>query len=328
MKIILEHLPLKEPHILHSDFPHKKIPCVATIGVFDGIHRGHQHILKEVVTQARGRGIASLMVTFDVPPQRLLKKEFAGTIMNFDQKKTCLTRTGIDYVWFLRTTDRLLGLSAQNFLIHLLRHFSIKLLCVGEGFRFGRGSHADSVTLDRLARRYGFALEVIKKRTMRGRVVSSSLIRRAIEAGNFSTARRFLGRDYIVAGRVVRGRGIGRTLGFPTANIICEDYVIPKTGVYAAVVRANGRLYRAAVNIGTHPTVVPLSRRIVEAHCLDFHGSLTGHTIEILFIKRMRDERKFPSRARLVQAINKDVEKIKRNYSFRGKKVFSSCLKI
>ncbi|MDD5583531.1 MAG: bifunctional riboflavin kinase/FAD synthetase [Candidatus Omnitrophica bacterium] len=324
MKVISGHPTFPALRYSGLSISHRKIPCLATIGVFDGIHTGHQRILREVTKESRRQGVASLVITFDIPPQVILKKHFDGCISTLKEKERLLKAQGIEYVWFLTTTSHLLKLSADEFLRHIFKYFTITTLFVGEGFAFGYKAKTGIESLMRLSKKYHFDLVVVRKHRLMGKIVSSSLIRECIGQGKFTRVKKFLGRDYTLEGNVVRGRGIGVQLKFPTANIETGSQVIPKKGVYAGIACVGTRTKLAAINIGTNPTVGELPEIVVEAHLIGFNKNIFGRNIKIFFLQRLRKEKKFSSQRALRDAIAHDIKTIIKKYPLLYKKYLNN----
>lgn len=300
--------------VIYEVLPKHIVPCVATIGTFDGVHRGHQKIIKAVITAARKRRVASLVITFDRHPRLVLNKQFGGCVTTLEDKKAILAGTGIDYAWFLKTACGILEYRAHNFLSWAKKYFDFKELIVGDDFRFGKDALHGAHTMDTLAKKFGFRYRVLSKQKISGKVISSSRVRELILAGDVKAACRLLGRDYSFKGEVVTGEGKGRILGFPTANICAGGHIIPGNGVYAARVCVNNKKYPAAVNIGTKPTVSSTGELTIEAHILNFKKNIVGKTIEIFFLDKLRGEKKFSSKEDLIEAIARDIEYIKKYY--------------
>ena len=289
----------------------KQLSCVATIGTFDGVHLGHKKIIDTVMTAAHKHKLASLIITFDRHPRLVLKKPFTGSITALEDKKEIFARTGIDYVWLLKTDSGVLDYSAHDFLSLVKKYFYIKELIVGDDFRFGKDALHGAHNLDKLASEFGFTSRVVKKMLISGKAVSSTYIRELIRSGDIVRANKFLGRAYSFKGVVVSGRGNGRKLGFPTANIRVGEHIIPANGVYAGKCRVGKKVYPAAINIGTNPTITGSDKLTIEAHLLNFKKNITGRKIELFFLKRLRAEKKFPSRNALTAAIARDVERVR-----------------
>jgi riboflavin kinase/FMN adenylyltransferase len=324
--------------IIYKELPSKRKRCVVTIGVFDGIHLGHQFILREVKKHARKEGISSLVITFDIPPYVLLGKKFLGYLSSFEEKKKLLEFIGIDYLWVLKVNKYIIKLSEVEFLKYISRYFCIKEMVVGDDFRFGYKGKGNIYSLKRLSRIFKFNLVILKKKRKKGEVISSSLIRMMIKKGDFKRVKMFLGREYSFRGRVRRGEGIGEKVGFPTANIDVSGYIIPPHGVYAAYVYMGKRKYLGAVNVGIRPTVSSSShnKRVLrfsydrerphilpfklchcrfEVHIINFHRYIYGKIINVVLLEKIRREKKLPSLQKLKEEIKKDIEYILKKYS-------------
>ena len=306
--------------VIYKKILSKRINCVATIGVFDGVHLGHKFILEKLRKKSRQLNVPSLVVTFDVPPQILLQKknrrvkEFPGFLADIEDKAVFLKEEGIDYAWFLKTNAPLLRLSGRKFLDYLFKHFIIKHFIIGEDFRFGHNGKANIRYLEKISKCYGFKVTVLTKIAKAKHTISSSLLRRLIKKSRFEKVENFLGRKFYIKGKVIKGKGYGRKLGFPTANIDYDGYVIPRDGVYAAYVEVDKKQYLSAANIGISPTIFESQEKILEAHILNLRKNILGKKIKIRFIKRLRNEKKFFSENELKQAIAKDINYIKKHY--------------
>ena len=308
--------------VIYRKLPSNKIKCIATIGVFDGIHLGHRFILEKLKKEAYRRKAPSLVITFDVPPETILEKscrhkpdEFHGFLTDMEEKKNILSFCGIDYLWFLKTNRPFFKLSGKEFIEYLFRYFSPKHLLVGEDFRFGYKGKSGIRYLEKISNKYGFDVTVLKKLRRNGKIISSSLIRQLIKNAAFGRIKNFLGRDYFIKGKIVKGSGLGRKLGYPTANINHDGYVIPLSGIYAAIIEINGTRYLCAVNIGERPSINKSTEKILEAHIINFKRNILGKKIKLWFIQKIRDEKKFSSKENLIKAIAKDVLYIRKHYS-------------
>lgn len=312
--------------VISNRLPFKKVRCVATVGVFDGIHLGHQFILKKVKETARKKGLAALLITFDIPPQQFLSKKnllhhrrpekaFTGSLTARDEKTALISSLGIDYLWFLKTKKSLLSLSARDFINYIQRYFKIEKLIVGDDFRFGHRGRGDLRRLKLLANEHRFELSIIKKKANNKKVISSSLIRQLIQKGQLKEAKQLLGRNFSLRGKVFKGKGRGLRLGFPTANIFASDYVIPACAVYAASVVLEKKIYLAAVNVGLRPTFCKIKGPIIEAHILNLKKNILGKIIKIVFLEKIRKEKKFSSSKALKTAIGKDIKYVTAKYS-------------
>ncbi|MFO8053450.1 MAG: bifunctional riboflavin kinase/FAD synthetase [Candidatus Omnitrophota bacterium] len=295
--------------LIYKNFPFNKVNnCVVTIGVFDGVHRGHQYILNKIKLQAKKRGKISLVISFDVPPEKILdpKKKFKGYLTDYQQKASLIESLGIDYLWILKTEPDLLRLSASRFLSYINKYFLIDEMVVGSDFRFGIKAGAGTSQLNQLADNYGFNLKIIDKKSFAGTLVSSSFIRELIKSSRINQVKKFLGRNYSLRGQVIKGKGVGRQLGFPTANLDTFDYTLPEPGVYAAYSKVGDKDFLAAVNV---------SKKDFEVHLLNFSGDILSSIIEVTFLEKMRDEINFQSRSQLAKQIQKDIQNITSKYS-------------
>jgi len=313
--------------VIYKKLPSKKVDCVATIGVFDGVHLGHRFILKEVKKKATELKLPSLVITFDSLPQHFLHKHglrigikpirpYQGYIIDRSEKISRIGELGIDYLWLLKSTKGLLSLTAKEFIDYLDNYFNIKHLVIGQDFRFGCQRRGDYAYLKNISKRCDFRLSLVKKKSKNKQAISSSLIRNLIKQGDIVKANQLLGRNFTLKGKVCKGRGLGKKLGFPTANVVISDYVVPGNGVYAAYVCIKKKLYLSAVNIGYRPTFLEkkTKKKAVEAHIINFQNNVLGEIIKIIFLKRIRNENKFSSSDQLSQSIKKDINYLTATY--------------
>jgi riboflavin kinase / FMN adenylyltransferase len=281
-------------------------PTALTIGVFDGVHRGHRHVLDEV--HRRGDGLDRAVLTFDRHPLAVVAPDQAPAMLTtVAQRLELLAAAGIDVTGVLAFDDGLRGLPAAGFVERLVAGvFRAEVVVVGEDFRFGRGREGDVDLLAREGRRYGFdvvGLELLGETAP----VSSTAIRRAVRAGEVAAAADALGHPYQLRGTVVAGDGRGRRIGVPTANLDLPDgIVMPADGVYAARAGVDGERGPAVVNVGVRPTFDGRSR-VVEVHLMGVDVDLYGRELEVDFVERVRDERRFDDVAALVAQIEADV---------------------
>lgn len=295
--------------------PHGHPVCLA-IGVFDGVHLGHQQILRRALADARQHDGLALIVTFDRHPNAVVAPDrVPPQIYPLPQKLRSLAATGADALLVCEFTPEFRRQTGEAFLRGLARDLGrLGSVCVGADFVFGHQRSGDVALLRRLGAELGFPVHGLAALALDGEIVSSTRIRAAIQAGDCAAASQMLGRPYAVAGTVVAGDRRGRQLGFPTANLALPGLALPPDGVYAARVRRveAGRLapdsWRAVLNIGVRPTVnTGAPERRFEVHVLDFSGDLYGVELEVEFVARLRDERKLPSLAALQAQIAADV---------------------
>lgn len=284
---------------------------VVTIGVFDGVHRGHQQIIGHAVKRAAERGLRSVVVTFDPHPSEVVRPGSHPTVLSEQERKAeLIERLGVDVLCVLPFTPEFSRLSAEAF-VHdvLVEHLYAALVVVGENFRFGHKAAGDVALLSRLGRTFGFAVEGAPLVSDDDTVFSSTYIRACVAAGDVGAATAALGRPHRIDGVVVRGDRRGRLLGYPTANLLPRPHAaIPADGVYAAWLVRDKSADRlpAAVSIGTNPTFAGQQRR-VEAHVLDFHEDLYGEQVSLDFIARLREMRTYDTVELLVAQIERDI---------------------
>jgi len=283
---------------------------VVTIGVFDGVHRGHQEIIGHTVKRARELGLQSVVVTFDPHPSEVVRPGSHPPVLTEPARKAeLMEQLGVDVLCAIPFTLEFSRLSAEAF-VHdvLVAHLHAAVVVVGENFRFGHRAAGDVPLLRRLGRTFGMAVEDAPLVEGDDTVFSSTYIRSCVDAGDVTAAARALGRPHRVEGVVIRGDRRGRELGFPTANLLTGPYAaVPADGVYAAwLVRGRGERLPAAVSIGTNPTFSGRERR-VEAFVLDFDGDLYGERLALDFVAHLREQRIYTGIDPLVAQIQDDV---------------------
>jgi riboflavin kinase/FMN adenylyltransferase len=286
---------------------------IATVGVFDGVHLGHVKILEIVSSRARELGLTAAVLTFDPHPDEVLGKlkteRFLLTTRH--EKEILITNLGIDVAMVIKFTAAMARLDTASF-VHefLLKSLRLKELVVGHDFRMGRDRKGDRALFSSLGARSGFSVVDVEAVLVDGIPVSSTRVREAVMAGDMDLAAKLLGRAYSLEGLVVRGDGIGTSLGFPTANLsVHEKKLLPPDGVYAGYAEVGGRTLKAAINIGLRPSVGG-EAKLVEAYIIGFGEEILSQTVTLTFVVRMRPEIKFPDREELKRAIARDVEKI------------------
>ncbi len=287
--------------------------CLA-IGVFDGVHLGHQQIIRQTVADARSHDAVALVVTFDRHPNAVVAPDrVPPQIFSRSQKFRAVEALGADALLEIHFDKAFSEKSGDVFIRELARDLGrIHSICVGADFVFGHRRSGDVGLLKKLGAELGFQVHGLAAVSLDGRVVSSTRIREMIRAGNFDAASQMLGRPYAIRGCVVAGDQLGQQLGFPTANLDAANLLLPPPGVYSAVATLNGQSYRAALNIGLRPTVAETKPQLrVEAHLLDFSGQLYGMELELEIGVKLRDERRFGSLAELREQIVRDVAAVR-----------------
>lgn len=299
-------------------------PLIA-IGVFDGVHRGHQAILTEMVEDARQTGGTALMLTFHPHPQKVIRPSEAPPLLQtWKQKEEGLAELGLDALIRLPFTRRLSLLSPREFVEQVLSPLKPREVRVGANFRFGHRREGDYRTLAELGEEYDFSVRPTEVVQFRGDRISSTRIRRLLSQGRVGLAKRLLGRTYEIRGTVVRGAGRGADLGFPTANLEIENELIPAPGVYATRACFGGRKLAGATNIGYRPTIEEEPEVLtVETFLLDFDENLYGRHMSLEFCLRLRAERRFASVDALQHQMERDVEVVRR-YARRAARFFDT----
>jgi riboflavin kinase / FMN adenylyltransferase len=294
-----------------SGLPPDVTRTAVTVGSFDGVHRGHQDVLRQLVTRARNLGVHSLLVTFDPHPLEVVNPAAAPRLLTVgDEKLEVLAESGVDFVAVLPFTPALAAFSAERFVDEiLLSRFRMHDLLMGHDHRFGHNRSGDATTMRRLGSERGFDVGVVPAVTVNGgQSVSSTAIRRAIAGGDLEGAFRGLGRHYSLGGRVVEGTRRGRLLGFPTANVPIPGprKLLPPEGVYAVRVQTPRGPHDGMLNLGPRPTFGD-SEAVVEAHLFDANVDLYGAPVRIDFVARLRDTQRFSGVDALVAQLHKDA---------------------
>ncbi|MEB3016756.1 bifunctional riboflavin kinase/FAD synthetase [Capnocytophaga ochracea] len=284
-------------------------PTVLTIGTFDGVHLGHQKIIERVVTTARQEGLLATIFTFFPHPRMVVQHDKSLKLIHtLEEKKQLLQRLGVDLLVVQPFNEAFAQLTAEEFVSTILvQHLNVKKVIIGYDHRFGRNRTANINDMRLFGEKYGFAVEEISVQEVDEVSVSSTKIREALNKGDVTTAEHYLGTPYSLTGTVVHGLKLGRTLGYPTANIqVTEDYkLIPKDGVYAVYSYIGRRKVYGMMSIGKNPTIEGKGASI-EVYFFDFNGNLYDRELTIYFVKYLREERKFSSVALLKKQLQDD----------------------
>lgn len=286
-----------------------KKPIAVALGNFDGVHRGHQQLIKQCVTESRERGWESCVITFEPHPVLVLAKHREFKLLNtYEQKYRLIAELGVDYLCLLSFDSALAGLPPEDFVQrYLIKVFNLQKVFVGFNFTFGDRGRGTSATLEELGRQNGFAVGVLEPVVIEKEVVSSSLIREKYKTGNIVEAARLLGYWPVLEGKVVPGEQRGRKMGFPTANLELPDYILlPSYGVYAAFAEVKGQQYQAIINVGVKPTFGS-EKPTVEAYIFDYHEDLYQQNLKLRLVDKIRPERKFDGLDDLKEQITMDV---------------------
>lgn len=290
--------------------PHEVTSTVATVGTFDGVHRGHLDVIARLVREAARAGLPSLLITFEPHPLEVLNPQAAPLILTTrGEKLDALEGTGLDFVAIVPFTAELAQFSAEEFVDNVLRsQYRMAELLIGHDHGFGRRREGDVDLLRRLGASRGFRVDVVPPvSTAEGEVVSSTLVRKAVAAGDLTAAAAGLGRPYTVRGEVVAGEARGRGLGYPTLNVLPESprKLLPPDGVYAVEVDTPRGRFGGMLNVGGRPTFAD-ERRTIEVHLFDASGDFYGDVVRVGFVARLRDTMRFDGPAALMAQLGRD----------------------
>ncbi len=282
-----------------------------TIGVFDGVHRGHRHLIGALVQEARSAGVLAGVLTFKNHPITVLRPGVEVRFLTgLDERVRLLKELGVDFVVPVRFDRELAGLSSRDFLLRLYEKLRMRRLIVGPDFAMGRDRDGTLETLPAIGESIGFTFEFVDLMTDTAGVVKSTTIRNSITEGDVSRAARLLGRNFAVNGVVGHGEERGRELGFPTANLnVPPEFIFPGDGIYAAWAHLESGTYMAAASIGVRPTFDDGENRTIEAYLLDFSGNIYDQPLRLEFVRRLRGEEKFDTVQALLDQMDEDVSR-------------------
>jgi riboflavin kinase/FMN adenylyltransferase len=293
-----------------------------TLGVFDGLHLGHQRIMQRVVERAAATASVATVITFDPHPRAVLHPENAPPLLQtLDQRLANFEFLGIKQAIVIRFDQAFAAIDAESFLADVAyERLQAREVYLGAGFGFGKNRAGNIELLRDMSRRLGFVADEVEEVRLRGTRISSSMIRRLLADGKVNRARAMLGRPYGVEGQIIHGLKRGRTIGFPTANLKPVNRVIPKYGVYATATLIDGIWRRSITNVGVRPTFDEEKLPSIETFVFDFDGDLYGDVLRVRFLHRIRDERKFGGIDELKTQIEKDSERALSYFARRGVK--------
>jgi riboflavin kinase/FMN adenylyltransferase len=299
--------------------------CVATIGNFDGVHLGHQAVLGQLAEQAAVMGLPTTVITFEPQPQEYFSHgDVPPRLTRLREKLQALRRFSVDRVLCLAFNRALAEMEPEAFIREVLvTGLGLRYLVVGDDFRFGKGRRGDFAMLQQAGREHGFEVVHMHTFSIDGERVSSTRIREALQAGDLSLAAQMLGRPYRMSGRVAHGNRLGRTIGFPTANIFLHRKKTPVDGVFAVeMFGIEGEPVRGVANVGTRPTVDG-TRSLLEVHLFDFSAEIYGRHVHVDFLHRIREERRFDSFDALKAQIMQDAEQAKEFFTAKTRRAQS-----
>lgn len=297
-------------------------PTVLTLGVFDGLHLGHQAIMRTVVSRAKKINAVPTAITFDPHPRSVVNPENAPPLLQtLDQRLAALEFLGIWQTIIVRFNREFAAQDAEKFLREtIFERLQAREIYLGKGFAFGKNRGGNIELLRKLSAELGFFADEVPEVCLRGTRISSSKIRERLAAGKVNLARRMLGRPYGVEGKIIHGFERGRTIGFPTANLKPQNRVIPRYGVYATATLINDVWRRSITNVGVRPTFADETAPSIETYVFDFDGDLYGDVLRVRFLRRIRDERKFGGIEELKAQISNDSKRALNYFSHQGVK--------
>ena len=300
---------------------------VVTIGNFDGIHKGHQVLIEKATEYAKKNNVISTVFTFNNHPVNYFKPNSIKNIITNNDKIKILKTLGVDYIINIPFDEYMTKISGYDFVKDILiDKLGAKKIIVGHDFTFARNKEGNIDLLKELSKKNGFLLEIVNPVKIDDIRISSSYIRKLILDGKVEDARKYLGRNYKLSGEVIHSKKLGRTIGFPTANIsIDENIIIPKVGIYATKVYVNGTIYYGATNVGYNPTVNG-NKLSIETNILEFNDDIYGKIITIEFLERIRDEKKFNGIEELKEQLQKDTKYIYKVY-LQNNKIYDTINK-
>ena len=287
-------------------------PLFLAIGVFDGVHRGHEAVISTSAAHARSEKGTPVVVTFDPHPEKVLRPNEAPHLLTATKHKIALIRNlDVAHLLIIKFDIQFAATPPEDFVQQLTAHSKpLREICVGHEWSFGKDRRGNLDLLKKLGGHFDFNVVGIPPVKVNGTVVSSTAIRRAIEHGDFAKAAEMLGREYTILGTVVRGDNLGKKIGFPTANLSAHSEQFPPNGVYLADAWIGGTLHHGVVNLGIRPTVSSgKSERVLEIHLLDFNRDIYGEDVEVRFVRYLRPEKKFENIDALIRQIDADVRK-------------------
>ena len=297
--------------ILHSIAELSELPgpLVLAIGVFDGVHLGHRAVIQRALTDARAAGGTAVVVTFDPHPARVLRPEQSPLLLTCIQhKQQLISALGVENLLIVPFDKTVAAMEPSEFIREIATAAKpLRQICVGENWSFGKGRTGNIHLLKILGEKMGFAAIGIPDVQMNERPVSSTVIRNAVQAGDITTAAKLLGRSFSILGTVVAGRKMGRTIGFPTANLATNNEQLPPNGVYAVTMQLRGKHLPGVANVGVRPTLEDAGARVCEVHLFDYTWDFYGEEVEVSFLRFIREERKFQTLDALRDQIAQDV---------------------
>lgn len=291
-------------------------PTVISLGKFDGIHRGHELLLEQLLRK-KGMGLSTVIFTFDIPPKKVLEAGEAKVLTTNEEKMHMFDSFGIDYLIECPFIPEVMNMEPEDFIEMLVKKLSVKCIVAGDDFCFGRNRRGNYQMLQEYAKRLSYEAIILPKMKEEERDISSTYVREEIVAGRIEMANKLLGYPYFVSGTVKHGNKIGRTIGFPTINLIPpENKLLPPYGVYITKVTIDGIVYHGITNVGCKPTIEGQNPVGIETYILDFSQDIYDKAVIVTFMKKIRDERKFPNLESLLEQMRLDVQKARYYFAY------------
>ena len=289
-------------------------PVALTIGNFDGVHLGHQALLKQLQTAAQARGLLTAVVIFEPHPREFFAPQTApARLSSLREKLEFFTELGIDRVHVCRFNAHFAQMTATDFIRALHQKLSAKYVLIGDDFRFGSGRAGDFALMEKIGEQHGFEVQAVQTVSNDGVRISSTAVRAALAAGQMKRVHDYLGRTYSISGRVVHGDGVGKKLGYPTANIQLKHNRPPLSGIFVVEAHAAGLgVLRGVASLGVRPTLKHDAKPVLEVHLFEFEQDIYGKRLRVEFLQKRRDEQKFPDVGALTRQIGLDVENAKK----------------
>lgn len=291
-------------------------PVVISLGKFDGIHRGHE-LLMEQLMKKKAQGLATVIFTFDIPPKKIIDSEESKVLTTNEEKMHMFENFGIDYLIECPFVPEIMNMEAEDFIKMLVEKLSVKCIVAGEDFCFGHNRRGNYKMLQELSQVFFYEAIILPKMKEEERDISSTYVREEISAGHIEMANKLLGYPYFVSGAVKHGNRIGRTIGFPTINLIPpENKLLPAFGVYITKVTIDGIVHHGITNVGRKPTIEGENPIGIETYIFDFKQDVYDKMVIVTFIKKIREERKFPNLQSLLEQMRLDVQEARYYFTY------------
>lgn len=297
-----------------KDYNEIRFKTAIALGNFDGLHMGHQSLILNMILKSQELGIKPSVLLFENHTKKTLEGKGPKLLTPLEQKYSILEKLGVEIIYTMVFNEQIMKLTSEEFVKEILvDKLNIQAVIIGTDYRFGHKASGDAKRLTELGNKFGFLVNIVDPVYIDSNKVSSTSIRELLSSGDLDKAKLLLGREYSILGKVVTGKKIGNSIGYPTANIeLLYNSIIPKRGVYSTKTIVDGKTYLSATSVGFNPTFNEDSLKI-ESHILDFNGDLYGKVIEIVFVKYLREELKFKSIEDLKNQIDKDIFQVKRH---------------